>query len=73
MQTMTRQHAGSRRSEDHEPTGMDHRVSVSLTSSQYKTLMRLAKEKKVSLAWVIRDAVDRLVSSDAARRRRGRA
>jgi hypothetical protein len=34
------------------------RASVSLPSDQYVMLEQLAAEKKVSIAWVVRDAVD---------------
>ena len=34
------------------------RASVSLPADQYAVLERLAEEKKVSIAWVVRDAVD---------------
>jgi predicted transcriptional regulator len=35
------------------------RASVSLSPEVYKTLERIAQEKKVSVAWVIREAVDK--------------
>ena len=34
------------------------RASISLPADQYELLKRLAEEKKVSIAWVVRDAVD---------------
>ena len=34
------------------------RASVSFPKDQYEVLERIAKEKKVSVAWVVRDAVD---------------
>lgn len=34
------------------------RASVSFTKAQYETLERIAQKKKVSLAWVVRDAVE---------------
>lgn len=37
------------------------RASVSLPSDIYVTLERIAKEKKVSLAWVIRDAAEKYI------------
>ena len=38
------------------------RTSVSLPSDLHDTLERLAKGKKVSVAWVIRDAAEKYVS-----------
>ncbi len=35
------------------------RISVSLPVQSHEELERLAAQKKVSMAWVIRDAVDR--------------
>ncbi len=34
------------------------RASISLPAEQYSVLEKLAEEKKVSIAWVVRDAVD---------------
>lgn len=34
------------------------RASVSFAKDQYEVLERIAKDKKVSVAWVVRDAVD---------------
>lgn len=38
------------------------RTSVSLSPALHDTLERIAKEKKVSVAWVIRDAAEKYVS-----------
>jgi predicted transcriptional regulator len=38
------------------------RASVSLSPEIYETLERIAQEKKVSVAWVIRDAVDKYIA-----------
>jgi predicted transcriptional regulator len=38
------------------------RASVSLSPEVYKTLERIALEKKVSVAWVIREAVDKYLA-----------
>jgi predicted DNA-binding ribbon-helix-helix protein len=38
------------------------RTSVSLPRPLYETLERIALQKKVSVAWVIRDAAERYVS-----------
>ena len=34
------------------------RASISFPEEQYQVLERIAAENKVSLAWVVRDAVD---------------
>lgn len=38
------------------------RASVSFAPDVYRTLEAIAKQKKVSVAWVVRDAVDNYVS-----------
>lgn len=38
------------------------RTSASLPPALYSTLQDLAKQKKVSVAWVIRDAVEKYVA-----------
>jgi metal-responsive CopG/Arc/MetJ family transcriptional regulator len=38
------------------------RASISFPSDLYGTLEELAKHKKVSLAWVVRDAAERYVA-----------
>jgi predicted DNA-binding protein len=37
------------------------RLSVSLPVEQHERLMELARENRVSVAWVVREAVDRLL------------
>lgn len=44
-------------------TGMP-RASVSFPPELYKTLEALAKKKKVSIAWVIRDAAEQYVTAE---------
>lgn len=41
--------------------GKSVRTSVSLPHELHDTLARLAKDKKVSVAWVIRDAAEKYV------------
>ena len=41
--------------------GASLRASVSFPRELYETLERIAKRKKVSLAWVVRDAAERYV------------
>jgi metal-responsive CopG/Arc/MetJ family transcriptional regulator len=43
------------------------RASISFPPDLYETLEEIAKQKKVSLAWVVRDAVDKYVVSEAKR------
>ena len=38
------------------------RASISFPSALYETLEDIAKRKKVSLAWVVRDAAERYVT-----------
>lgn len=38
------------------------RASVSFPPELYRTLEEIAKQKKVSLAWVVRDAAERYVT-----------
>lgn len=40
------------------------RLSVTLPSETYASLERIAKRKKVSLAWVVRDAAEKYVSDE---------
>ncbi len=44
--------------------GPSHRVSVSLTDEQHRGLCELAQKNSVSIAWVIREAVNRLLQDD---------
>jgi hypothetical protein len=43
------------------------RASISFPSNLYETLEELAKQKKVSLAWVVRDAAERYVAEEGVR------
>ena len=38
------------------------RASISFPPALYETLERLAKAKKVSLAWVVRDAAEKYIA-----------
>jgi metal-responsive CopG/Arc/MetJ family transcriptional regulator len=38
------------------------RASISFPSDIYKTLEEIARQKKVSLAWVVRDAAERYIN-----------
>lgn len=41
-----------------------HRLSVSLTAEQHRELNEIARKNRVSVAWVIREAIDRLLNVD---------
>ncbi|MHB8526191.1 MAG: ribbon-helix-helix domain-containing protein [Candidatus Acidiferrales bacterium] len=45
------------------------RASISFPPDLYKTLEEIAKKKKVSLAWVVRDAAERYAASESKKRR----
>jgi hypothetical protein len=40
------------------------RITVTLPPDCYETVVRLAKQKRVSTSWVVRDAVDRYLQDD---------
>lgn len=40
------------------------RLSVSLTAEQHRELNEIAKKNRVSVAWVVREAIDRLLKDD---------
>ena len=40
------------------------RTSVSIPAEDYQRLERIAKKKKVSLAWVVRDAIEKYLESE---------
>ncbi|UOK73982.1 CopG family transcriptional regulator [Ancylobacter polymorphus] len=41
-----------------------HRLSVSLTAEQHRELTEIARKNRVSVAWVVREAIDRLLKND---------
>lgn len=41
-----------------------HRLSVSLTEDQYSELAEIAERNKVSVAWVVREAIERLLRDE---------
>lgn len=47
------------------------RASISFPPDLYETLEKLAKQKKVSLAWVVRDAAEKYVTEQALPKRQG--
>ena len=41
-----------------------HRLSVSLSSEQHAALLEIARKNKVSIAWVVREAIERLLHDE---------
>ena len=54
------------------PDASNVRASISFPSDLYETLDEIAKQKKVSLAWVVRDAAEKYVVGEAKDEREGR-
>lgn len=54
--------AQSKRQET-EPPERTVRASISFPEQQYQVLEKIATENKVSLAWVVRDAIDGYLKS----------
>lgn len=40
------------------------RITVTLPPSDYETVCRLAKAKKVSASWIVRDALEKYLTAD---------
>lgn len=47
------------------------RASISFPPDLYETLEDIAKQKKVSLAWVVRDAAERYVADETGKGGKG--
>ncbi len=45
-------------------TGRMPRTSISFPPETYRNLEKLAEDRKVSVAWIVRDAVDRYLACD---------
>lgn len=41
-----------------------HRLSVSLSAEQHRELNEIARKNKVSVAWVVREAIERLLKDE---------
>jgi predicted transcriptional regulator len=48
------------------------RSTVSIPAEQYEELQRIADKKRVSIAWVIRDAIDRYLTAEVPLFQQGR-
>src|SRR5258708_6662916 len=60
LSDMTR---GAKRKEKPKPTeGSSVRATISFPSDIYQTLEQIAGQKKVSLAWVVREAADQYIA-----------
>ncbi len=46
------------------PPKASHRLSVSLTEAQHTELTEIAEKNKVSVAWVVREAIERLLRDE---------
>jgi metal-responsive CopG/Arc/MetJ family transcriptional regulator len=47
---------------NHRETGT--RITVTLPPSDYETVCRMAKSKKVSASWIVRDALEKYLAAD---------
>jgi metal-responsive CopG/Arc/MetJ family transcriptional regulator len=41
------------------------RITVSIPQQDYDAVLRMAKEKKVSASWIVRDAVEKYIKGEA--------
>ncbi|WP_292531658.1 ribbon-helix-helix domain-containing protein [Mesorhizobium sp.] len=48
----------------HQDEKSSHRLSVSLTAEQHRELAEIARKNRVSVAWVVREAIDRLLKDE---------
>jgi Ribbon-helix-helix protein, copG family len=55
--------AATKRTKPEPDTAGSIRATISFPPEQYATLEEIAKQKKVSLAWVVREAVDNYIGS----------
>ena len=49
------------------------RASISFPASLYRTLEELAKQRKVSMAWIVRDAAEKYVADQTSASEKKRA
>lgn len=45
----------------------DSRLSISLTVEHYKRLREMSEEQEVSIAWVVRKAIDRYIENESSK------
>jgi metal-responsive CopG/Arc/MetJ family transcriptional regulator len=53
---------GAKRKQKPEPAKGSIRATISFPSELYKTLEEIARRKKVSLAWVVREAAEQYIA-----------
>ena len=53
------------KSETRDANSKTVRTSVTIAAEDHEELERIAEQKKVSLAWVIREAIERYLSNDS--------
>jgi predicted transcriptional regulator len=49
-----------------------HRLSVSLSDDHYGQIIEIARRNRVSIAWVVREAVERMLAESQPQRRQRR-
>jgi predicted transcriptional regulator len=49
-----------------------HRLSVSLSDDQYARVAEVARRNRVSIAWVVREAVERMLDEKQPQLRQGK-
>jgi len=54
----------TRSTREHGDQRSAHRLSVSLTPQQHAELVEIANKNKVSVAWVVREAIERLLHDE---------
>ncbi len=47
------------------PYERSHRLTISLPESHYKAVRRVSTQKRVSLSWIIRDAIREYIEKDS--------
>ena len=57
-------HAGAMFSESAKRQQTGTRITVTVPKGDYEQVCRMAKSKKVSNAWIIRDAVEKYIQAD---------
>jgi metal-responsive CopG/Arc/MetJ family transcriptional regulator len=57
--------AGAMSKDDSKSERNGTRITVTIPPDHYELVCRMAKLKKVSNAWVIRDAVEKYIEADA--------
>ncbi|MEX0806701.1 MAG: ribbon-helix-helix protein, CopG family [Candidatus Binatia bacterium] len=48
----------------HDQDRSNHRLSVTLSAKHYAQLTKMASNNRVSLAWVVREAIERLLRDE---------